>query len=84
LLAGCSSYQSATKPRLIANGKTRHSWIENRRPPRYGDGLEGGCLALGEFEVHLLIYRDSTNGIIKDVNSKKPVSYVSTPFFRQY
>jgi hypothetical protein len=75
LFAGCSSYKQVTKPRLFANGKTHHSWIENRRPPVYGDGLEAGCVVSGEFEVHLQSDGDSISGIIIDVNSKQAVPY---------
>jgi hypothetical protein len=74
LLVSCSSYKQIKKPRLIVNGKTHHSWIENRRPPIYGDGLEAGCVVMGEFEVDLQFYGDGGSGIIKDVNNRKGVS----------
>lgn len=61
----------------MANGKPRHSWIENRRPPVYGDGLEAGCLIMREFEILLQIKSDTLSGIVKDVNSKDPVPHAT-------
>lgn len=73
ILGGCFSANLATKPRLTANGKTHNSWIENRQPPKYGDGLEAGCVVQNEFEIHLQIKRHGLGGVIKDVDNHQPI-----------